>query len=98
MDQGNERKNFDGNAEESSNNQAGSIAIQDATNYGETTGTFNGAVTGAMIGAPFGVIGAVIGGVSGATIGNQMGEGAEVDDHTASENRDVSNNINSINK
>ena len=51
-----------------------------------------------MIGAPFGLIGTVIGGVSGGAIGNQMGEGAEVDNNTASKNRDVSNNINSINK
>ena len=51
----------------------------------------------AMIVAPFGLIGTVIGGVSGGAIGNQIGEGAEVDDNTASKNSDVSNN-NSINK
>jgi len=50
-----------------------------------------------MIGAPFGLIGTVIGGVSGGAIGNQIVEGAEVDDKTASTNRDESNN-NSINK
>ena len=64
---------------------------------GEAVGTFNGAVTGAMIGAPFGLFGAVVGAVSGGAIGNQIVEGAEVDDKTASENRDESNN-NSINK
>ncbi|MEH7225005.1 hypothetical protein V7112_14445 [Bacillus sp. JJ1566] len=46
-----------------------------------------------MIGAPFGLIGTVIGGA----IGNQIVEGDNVDDKTASKNRDESNN-NSINK
>jgi hypothetical protein len=49
-----------------------------------------------MIGAQFGLIGAVIGGVSGGSIGDQIVEGAEVDDKTASKN-DESNN-GSINK
>ena len=97
MNQSNERNNFGGNVEESGNNQAGSNAIQGASDFGEVAGTFNGAVTGAMIGAPFGLIGTVIGGISGGAIGNQIVEGAEVDDKTASKNRDESNS-NSINK
>ncbi len=92
MNQSNERNNFGGNVEESDNPQAGSNANPDASDFGETAGTFNGAVAGAMIGAPFGLIGAVIGGVSGGAIGNQIVEGAEVDDKTASINRDESNN------
>jgi uncharacterized protein YcfJ len=98
MNQSNERNNFGGNAEESGNNQAGSNANQGTSDFAEAAGTFSGAVTGAMIGSPFGLIGTVIGAVSGGAIGNQMGEGAEVDNNTASKNRDVSNNINSINK
>ena len=90
MNQSNEPNNFGGNVEESGNNQA-------AGEFGEAVGTFNGAVAGAMIGAPFGLFGAVIGAVSGGAIGNQIVEGAEVDNKTASKNRDESNN-NSINK
>jgi phage tail tape-measure protein len=98
MNQSNERNNFGGNVEESGNNQAGSNANQGVSDLGEAAaGTFNGAVSGAMIGAQFGLIGTVIGGVSGGVIGNQIVEGAEVDDKTASKNRDESNN-NSINK
>lgn len=99
MNQSNERNNFGGNVEESGNNQTGSNANQGASDFDEAAaaGTLNGAVTGAMIGAQFGLIGTVIGGVSGGAIGNQIVEGAEVDDKTASKNRDESNN-NSINK
>ena len=97
MNQSNERNNFGGNVEESGDNQAGSNPNQGASEFGEAAGTFNGAIAGAMIGAPFGLIGTVIGGVSGGAIGNQIVEGAEVDDKTASKNRDESNN-NSINK
>jgi uncharacterized protein YcfJ len=50
-----------------------------------------------MIGTPFGLFGTVIGGISGGAIGNQIVEGAEVDDKTASKNSDESNNS-SINK
>lgn len=98
MNQSNERNHFDGNPEESGNNQAGSNANQGASDFGEAAGTITDAVAGAMIGAPFGLIGTVIGGVSGGVIGNQMVETAEADINTASNNRDVSNNINSINK
>lgn len=97
MNQINERNNYGGNVEESGNNQTGSNANQDASDYGETAGTINGAVTGAMIGAPFGLFGALIGGISGGAIGNQIIEEAEVDDKTPSNNRDVSND-NPINK
>ncbi|MEH7226103.1 hypothetical protein V7112_20005 [Bacillus sp. JJ1566] len=97
MNQINERNNFGGNVEESGNNQAGSNANQDESDFGEVAGTFNGAVTGAMIGAPFGLIGTVIGGVTGGAIGNQIVDAANVDDKTASKNLDESNN-NSINK
>ncbi|MEH7388151.1 hypothetical protein V7147_22545 [Bacillus sp. JJ1521] len=90
MNQSSERNNVGGNVEESGNNQ-------DASDFGEVAGTINGAVTGAMIGAPFGLFGAVVGGVSGGAIGNQIVEGANLDDKTASKNRDESNN-NSINK
>jgi uncharacterized protein YcfJ len=89
MNQSNEHNNFGGNPEESGNNQAGSNAKQGPSDFGETTGTLTDAVAGAMIGSPFGLIGSVIGGVSGGVIGNQMGEGAEVDNNTASKNRDV---------
>ena len=98
MNHSNERNNFGGNVEESGNNQAGSNANQGTSDFAEAAGTLTDAVAGAMIGAPFGLIGTVIGGVSGGVIGNQMVEGAEVDNNTASNNRDVSNNINSINK
>jgi phage tail tape-measure protein len=96
MNHSDERNNFDGNVEESGNNQAGSVANQDTSDFGETVGTFTDAVAGAMIGAQFGLIGTVIGGVSGGVIGNQMVETTEADNNTA--NRDVSNNINPINK
>jgi uncharacterized protein YcfJ len=89
MNQSNDRTNFGGNPEESGNNQAGSNAKQGTSDFGETAGTLTDAVAGAMIGSPFGLIGTVIGGVSGGVIGNQMGEGAEVDNNTASKNRDV---------
>nr|WP_263327032.1 hypothetical protein [Neobacillus sp. Marseille-Q6967] len=99
MNHSNERNNFiGGNVEESGNNQAGSNANQGTSEFGEAAGTFTDAVAGAMIGAPFGLIGTVIGGVSGGVIGNQMVETAEAENNTASNNRDVSNNINSINK
>ena len=97
MNQSNEPNNFGGNVEESGNTQDGSHTNQGASEFGEAVGTFNGAVAGAMIGAPFGLFGTVIGTVSGGAIGNQIVEGAEVDDKTASINRDESNN-NSINK
>lgn len=89
MNQSNDRNNFGGNPEESGNNQSGSNAKQGTSDYGETVGTLTDAVAGAMIGSQFGLIGTVIGGVSGGVIGNQMGEGAEVDNNTASKNRDV---------
>ena len=98
MNHSNERNNFGGNVEESGNNQAGSNANQGTSDFGEEVETFTDAVAGAMIGAPFGLIGTVIGGVSGGVIGNQMVETAEAANNTASNNRDVSNNINSINK
>jgi uncharacterized membrane protein len=88
MNQSSERNNFNGNVEESGNNQAGSNTNQDASDFGEVARTFNGAVTGAMIGAPFGLIGTVIGGVTGGAIGKQIVEGANVDDKIASKNRD----------
>lgn len=91
MNQSNERYNYGGNVKESGNNQTVSNADQDASDFGEVAGTFNGAVSGAMIGAPFGLIGTVLGGVSGGAIGNQIVEEAEVDDKTASKNRDDSN-------
>jgi uncharacterized protein YcfJ len=89
MNQSNDCNNFGGNPEESGNNQAGSNGKQGTSDFGETAGTLTDAVAGAMIGSPFGLIGTVIGGVSGGVIGNQMGEGAEVDNNTASKNRDV---------
>jgi phage tail tape-measure protein len=93
MNQSNERNNFGGDVEKSGNNQADSNGNQGASDFGEAAaaGTLNGAVAGAMIGAQFGLIGAVIGGVSGGSIGDQIVEGAEVDDKTASKN-DESNN------
>ena len=97
MNQSNKRNNFGGNVEESGNNQAGSNANQGASDFSEAAGTINGAVAGAMIVAPFGLFGTVIGGISGGAIGNEIVEGAEVDDKTASKNSDESNN-NSINK
>jgi phage tail tape-measure protein len=96
MNHSDERNNFDGNVEESGNNQAGSIADQGTSEFGEAVGTFTDAVAGAMIGAQFGLIGTVIGGVSGGVIGNQMVETAEEDNNTEFNNRDVSNNINPI--
>jgi phage tail tape-measure protein len=98
MNHSDERNNFGGNVEESGNNQAGSISNPGTSDFGEAVGTFTDAVAGAMIGAPFGLIGTVIGGVSGGVIGNQMVEAAEADNNTTSNNRDVSNDINSINK
>jgi phage tail tape-measure protein len=98
MDHSNERNNLGGNVEESGNNQAGNNPNQGTSDFGEAAGSFTDAVAGAMIGAPFGLVGTVIGGVSGGIIGNQMVETAEADNNTASNNRDVSNNINSINK
>ena len=97
MNQSNERNNLDEKVEESSNNQAVSDANKDTSDFGETAGTFNDAIAGAMIGAQFGLIGTVIGGVSGGAIGNQIVEGAEDDDNTASKNLNESNN-DSINK
>ena len=91
MNQSNERNKFGGNVEESGNNQTGSNANQVTSDFSEAAGTINGAVTGAMIGAPFGLFGAVVGAVSGGAIGNQIVEGAEVDDKTASKNRDERN-------
>jgi uncharacterized protein YcfJ len=98
MNQSNEHNNFGGNAEEGGNNQAGGNANQGTSDFGETSGTITDAVAGAMIGSQFGLIGTVIGGVSGGIIGNQMVEEAEAGTDTASSNREVSNNINSINK
>jgi phage tail tape-measure protein len=98
MNHSDERNNFGGNVDESGNNQAGSIANQGTSDFSEAVGTFTDAVAGAMIGAPFGLIGTVIGGVSGGVIGNQIVETAEADNNTASNNRDVSNNINPLNK
>ncbi|WP_342430167.1 hypothetical protein [Neobacillus sp. FSL H8-0543] len=98
MNHSDERNNFGGNVEESGNNQARSNADQGTSDLGEAVGTFTDAVAGAMIGAPFGLIGTVIGGVSGGVIGNQIAETAEADNNTASNNRDVSDNINPINK
>ena len=93
MNQSNDRNNVGGNAEQSGN------ANQGTSDFGgETAGTITDAVAGAMIGSQFGLIGTVIGGVSGGIIGNQMVEEAEAGTDTASSNRDVSNNINSINK
>ncbi|WHZ00461.1 hypothetical protein QNH48_15380 [Neobacillus sp. YX16] len=89
MNQSNDRNKVGDYPEESGNNQAGSNAKQGTTDFGETAGTLTDAVAGAMIGSPFGLIGTLIGGVSGGVIGNQMGEGAEVDNNTASKNRDV---------
>ncbi|MEH7331054.1 hypothetical protein V7161_00035 [Neobacillus drentensis] len=97
MNYSNERNNFGKIVEESGDNQVGSNANQGTSDFVEATGTFTDAVAGAMIGAQFGLIGTVIGGVSGGVIGNQMGESAEADNNTASNNRDLSNNINSIN-
>jgi phage tail tape-measure protein len=97
MNHSDERNNFGGNVEESGNNQA-SNANKDNSDYSEAVGTFTDAVAGAMIGAQFGLIGTVIGGVSGGVIGNQIVETAEEDNNTAANNRDVSNNINPINK
>jgi phage tail tape-measure protein len=91
MNHSDERNNFGGNVEESGNNQ-------DTSDFGESVGTFTDAVAGAMIGAQFGLIGTVIGGVSGGVIGNQIVETAEEDNNTTANNRDVSNNINPINK
>ncbi|RTR36230.1 hypothetical protein EKG37_01345 [Robertmurraya yapensis] len=90
MNQSNERNNFGGNVEESDNNQASSNANHVENDFGEAAvaGTLNGAVAGAMIGAQYGLIGTVIGGVSGSTIGDQIVEGAEIDDKTASKNDD----------
>ncbi|MEH7494775.1 hypothetical protein [Neobacillus niacini] len=89
MNQSNDRNNFGGNSEESGNDQTGRNAKQSTSDFSETAGTITDAVAGAMIGSPFGLIGTVIGGVSGGVIGNQMGEGAEVDNNTASKDRDV---------
>lgn len=88
MNQSNEGTIFGGNAAENGNNQARSNADQGTNDFGEAAGTFTDAVAGAMIGSQFGLIGTVIGGVSGGVIGNQMVEGAEEDDNTASKNRD----------
>lgn len=96
MNQSNEPHNFGRNVEESGDTLAGSNTNQDTSDYSEAAGTLNGAVAGAMIGSPFGLVGAVIGGVSGGAIGNQMVEGEEEDTHSSSENRDVSNNIDSL--
>ncbi|CAG9610620.1 hypothetical protein [Pseudoneobacillus rhizosphaerae] len=98
MNHSNERNNFDGNVEESGNNQAESIAGQGTSEFGDAVGTFTDAVAGAMIGAQFGLIGTVIGSISGGVIGNQMVDTAEADNNTASNNRDVSTNINPIKK
>lgn len=97
MDQRNERNNVGGSEEESGNNQAGSIANQGTSDFGETAGTFTDAVSGAMIGAPFGLIGAVIGGVSGGVIGNQVVETEDEDTNTAFNNREINDN-NSLDK
>jgi phage tail tape-measure protein len=97
MNHSEERNNFGGNVEESANNQARSNANQ-GTSELEAAGTLTDAIAGAMIGAPFGLIGTVIGGVSGGVIGNQVVETAEADNNMPSNNRDVSNNINPINK
>lgn len=87
MNQRNERNNFEGNLEESGNNK---VSSHGANDFGEAAaaGTFNGAVAGAMIGAQYGLIGTVIGGVSGGAIGDQIVEGAEIDDKTASKKDD----------
>lgn len=98
MNHSDERNNFDGNVKESGNNQAGSIDDQGTSDFGDAVGTFTDAVAGAMIGVQFGLIGTVIGGVSGGVIGNQIVETAEADKNTESNNRDVSNNVNPINK
>jgi phage tail tape-measure protein len=100
MKHSNEQNNFDGNVEESGNNLAGSDANQDTSDFGEseTAGTLTDAIAGAMIGAPFGLVGTVIGGVTGGVIGNQMVETADADNNLASNNRDESNNTNSINE
>jgi len=87
MNQGNEHKDFGGNADERNNIQAGSNVTQDTTDYSEVSGTLNGAVTGAMIGAQFGLIGTVVGGITGGAIGNQIEEVAEEDNDTASKNQ-----------
>ena len=96
MDQNNERNDVGGIAEESGNNQAGSNTNQGIS--GEAAGTVTDAVSGAMIGAPFGLMGAVIGGVSGGIIGNQIVETSDEDTNTASNNRNVSNDNNSLDK
>lgn len=93
MNQNDERDNFDENIEESGNNQAVSHANQGTSDFGEAAGagTLTDAIAGAMIGSQFGLIGTVVGGVSGGVIGNQMVEGEELDNHTASKNREERN-------
>jgi uncharacterized protein YcfJ len=98
MNHSNDSNNFDENLEEGRDNQVGSQADLGTSDVAETTGTLTDAVAGAMIGAPFGLFGTVIGGVAGGVIGNQLVETTEEDNHTASNNREIRNNSDSINK